>query len=762
MAAQRKYRKVESKTLKWIIIDDKILDLVKLAKELLDLGVKSNNILGFKVESQGKFCASAKDVGKKSVLLNFAEVSKTPTFDYSGITYSFNENNELKCEDEDNPISLYKNVLYKNVLYQKVEEGNEDINFIFLIDLDFGNSSFCGFDILTLLRKTLKPTNYQVCFITNVPRKSIKKFIEKEYGANVAILGDNNHLSFISKDSTSRNLPIITKDYYEQFTSTFIEKDQKSIYNVYESSRNDKVVCLSNKKNINITIGERKYKDIKRINNLDALESEIKKSKPTIVVVDLDLFDHPLEGIWTVANISKNISMFEIEGFSVYFVTFKTEEERKKDDKWPALSRSHWKPFLHSIDENSHLQVDVAKINSPIYWKFKISISPYRQFIHDLKHALTLEDKDKSDELSKIKEEIDAYLELTKDSDVKKLLDKLDIKENLSIDNIEEPLEKILWVVVGIDENSVDDIVKKLEKEAKDLKNCKYLNDKDEFKALVVKKEVEGLKKQIEGLLESENTVFLFDDVMPCYEKITPKKIKYTNALEIIKDKFDGKNFTYRMLECTTWNLIEMPSSSEINKNKAKEVFKSSQSQTCLDFFVYSWPGKKEAFFTIDRLYFMREDLKIPKSFARNPEFDELRNYLKGNDSIIPKNFVKLQGILFENKPAEWQFIQWGSNYRCDEKHNEAILINRLCILVEFCNCNCSVEFEELKRLGGIGRSKISYWNFLHQQYAFVTRKKDGDIKILSSFLFSYEKDYLREKYANEETVQDWLKRDIQ
>lgn len=777
MAAQKSYREVESVTLKWIIIDDKTSDLKKMAKELRDLKVESNNILGFKVESQGKFKVPAIDVNGKSILLNFAKFSETPTFDYSGSTYSFDENNELKCEDEDNPKSLYK-----NVLYQMDEGGNKAINFIFLIDLDFGNKSFCGFDILTLLRKTLKPTNYQVRFITNVPRKSIKKFIDEEYGDNFAILGDNKHLSFISKDSTIRKLPIITKDYYEQFTSTFIEKDQKTIYNVYKSNRKDKVVCLSDNP-INITIGERKYEDIIQIKNLNKLENEIKNSKPTIVVVNLDLYgNEPLKGIWTVENISKNMSKSGIEGFSVYFVTFKTKEEREKDETWKAISRSHWKTFLHLIDEDSHLKVDVAKINSPIYWKFKISISPYRQFIHDLKNALNLECKDKSDELNKIKEEIKAYHTLTEDPDVKKLLDTLDIKgKNLSIDDIEEPIEKILWVVVGVDKESVDKTIEKLNKEAEDLKKCKYLNDKDDFKALVVKNTVEEFKEQIENLSKSENTVFLFDDVMPCYENNASETIKYTKALEIIKDKFDGKNFTYRVLECTTWNLIEMSDNSVIIDGNTKKGFKSNHK--CLDSFVYSWPKKEGAFFTIDRLYFMREDLKIPKSFARNPAFDKLKNLMR-NGSIIPKDFVNLRDILYKNEPAKWQTIQWGSNYRCDETCNQEILINRLYILdfvcEEFifmpCDRNCLpvvlAKFKEfiLTQIGK--KSKLTVRNFLHLQYAFDIwqENKEGKnqgneneifVKISPDSLFNYEKEYLLEKYKEKYSLVKYEKKNF-
>lgn len=972
MAGERHYRE-NVDNLKWIIIDDRLPDLEKLAEEVKGLGVSAEDIIGFKVESQGEFEAPATEIKDIPGLLNFAEVSKTPTFDYLGYEYRFDKNEEWKKFESEDKIKLYVDELYSIV---SDPQKGKAINFIFLIDLDFGNNSFCGFDILTLLRKTLNPLNYQVRFITNVPRKSIKKFIDEVYGDNFSVLGDNNHLSFISKDSAFRQLPIITKDYYEQFTSTFIEKNQKSIYDVYKLIRKDKVVCLSDK-DIEITIDKQLYKkdDIERIENLDGLESAIKQHKPTIVVVNLDLFDEPLKGIWTVESISKKISEYEVKGFSVYFVTFKTEAEREGDKTWKNLISSRWKPFLKTINEKSELKVDITEVCSPIYWKFKISISSYRQFIHDLRHVLALENKDeRSNGWKKIKGDIDAYLALIEnDDEVKKLQTTLktseEVQGNQSINDIDEPLEEILWVVVGIDEDSVTDIVNKLNKEAEGLKDKEYLNSDDKFVWLVVENTKEKFKEQIKNLPKADNTVFLFDDVMPCYEtelgeiskasaisengfaesyrnektsfdktfdryfdnvkkqfdeahdikndnwtvgvsriksnlsknyfvkiekpfkeafdkiktnKMTfdetseiikevkeafekeyfdiavteivnesknkellkkdpetlknfvneylkgqhqdcafdkfanafegiiknlfeevsktkneafekenltqasetkkegSKKIKFTKALEIIKDVFDeenkNKNFTYRILERTTWALVENGWNIEFSddEKKTKEKYNTAKkgfkmNHKCLDFFVYSWPKKEEekeeSFFTIDRLFFMREDLKIPKSFARNPVFNELKDKLNGINSI-PKNFIALLDILNGKKTAGWQEIRWGSNYRCGEDDNERILINRLLILEKFVSlskgaeysshwkCRClSVElgsFEKFMLCVNGKKSKIKVRDFLHLQYAFdiwqETREKNKN-KILFSIspdsLFPYEKQYL-------------------
>ena len=53
MAGERHYRE-NVDNLKWIIIDDRLPDLEKLAEEVKGLGVSAEDIIGFKVESQGE------------------------------------------------------------------------------------------------------------------------------------------------------------------------------------------------------------------------------------------------------------------------------------------------------------------------------------------------------------------------------------------------------------------------------------------------------------------------------------------------------------------------------------------------------------------------------------------------------------------------------------------------------------------------------------------------------------------------------------
>lgn len=974
MAGERHYRE-NVDNIKWIIIDDRLPDLEKLAKEVKGLGVSAEDIIGFKVESQGNFEAPATEIKDIPGLLNFAKVSKTPTFDYLGYTYHYDENG--KWGEFESKKQLYKNVLYPMAKKAKdAKEPKEPINFIFLIDLDFGNNSFCGFDILTLLRKTLNPLNYQVRFITNVPRKSIKKFIDEVYGNNFIILGDDNHLSFISKDSTFRQLPIITKDYYEQFTSTFLKTitgpNQESIYGVYKPIREDKVVYLS-EADIKIKIGGRLYEkgEIIRKEKLDELEDAIKEHKPTIVIINLDSYSRQIrQCIREIERISMMIPKYEIQGFSVYFVASSTETGSLK-----SLGNSRWKTFFHTVNKNSEnknleLEVKVTDVSSPLYWKFRTSINLYRQYVHDLKHAL-----DSRDEINKIKEEIEASLKFSYDEELDDLSNKLDelgenVAENLSIDNIEKSLEKILWVVVGVDGVSVKNIVTKLKNEYNVLID-KYLNYEDEFIGLKVDSDNGSILDQINKLDEYENIIFLFDDVMPCYditrkdftkafEKIKsefdkgeegkfkdtleiidkgfsksseykenyytntlkilkeeftipeiekeeykkardrkefikeklienyfgkayesienyfknnkiggtntggiPKglgyfnKIKeefekeylavafefieeeynkkvFTKALEIIKEEFEKKefdkalkiiieefevdegkeeefndtlgiiekefkrkkftspvevieeefekanfskaleileekfkktNFTYRILERTEkWTLKTFESSewkqiySEYKKkyNDVKKDFKSRHK--CLDSFVYSCPDS-QPIFTVDRLFFMREDLKKSHSYARNPAFNELMRKLKKSNSI-PNFYSRLADVL-KNKSAEWQIIEWKSNNGCDEKYNEEILINRLCILDFFYGNKRTGYWSRLNLLEQfikekIAESNLSWWNFLHQQYAFNTHQETkfwdkgrNVITILSDSLFEYEKNYLDEKYNN-------------
>lgn len=971
MAAPRQYREIKLETLKWIIIDDRTSDLEKLANELLGLEVKTENIRGFKLESQCKFDPPVENA--KNNICELLDLTKgpKPTLDYSGNIYGLDNKEWKKFESN---VSFYW-----GVLYPIISSKQEEINFIFLIDLDFRNKSFCGFDVLTLLRKTLNPYYYQVRFITNVTRKSVKKFIDAEFGGKLAILGDNNHLSFISKDSTFHELPIITKDYYKQFTSTFVKNvnstDKKSIFCGYQEIRKGKpVICLSNRE-IKLKICEQEYQndEIEKIDNLEKIEGAFEKNRPTIVVVDLDLYDDPRECIWRIERISI-IRKDEIPEFSVYLVTEKVET-------WDRFSKSRWKTFLHKMETNSCLEVNEANVSSPIYWRFKISIDPSRQFLHDLRYALSSpNNSDKIYDLDSIKQEMEASLALTCNQDLKKMKEKLDRMkedENFSIDNLEKPLEKIRWVVVGIDESSVKDLVEKLKKEAEVLKKCKYLNDKDGFIALVVGDTEGDFCKQIKDLGNDENTIFLFEDVMPCYEKTRKdsnkgdegeftesieiikeasekeylgkafnrikqeliieafenggedfeiikkelenafntiidlefkkklkeiylpkafeiikkghaeahekienelkkeyigtafeiikniyhpglaegktteqfvnsiiiskvgsktvptfdifieafkkkieafkkkieafdykklpdvldvvkktkpyngkKKERLTKALEIIKKEYKNENFTYRILERTTWSFVAKERNDEwkeIDIDKGKELFKSANK--CLDFFVYSYP-KKESFFTIDRLFFMREDLKISKSVVRNHAFNELIGKIgKKEEDSISKEYKILAKILGDKNDImittkkgyrevscsslQWQPIKWGQNNSCDEIYNEAILINRLYILVFVCansdddellvkvsrfKCGIITKFKD--------NSRMKVWNFLHQKYAFDTHQKTKEIKdnfftIFSSSLFKYEKDYLQKKFANNKKinniVQAWL-----
>ena len=802
MAAPRRYRKVNPATLKWIIIDDRTSDLEKLAEELRALDVKPENIHGFKLESQANFDAPEKKNKKKiKELLDLTNGSK-PAFDYLGITYAF-DNEEWKKFESEVSLRFYREVLYP-IISNKSDDT--DISFIFLIDLDFRNKSYCGIDVLALLRKTLNPFCYQVRFITNVSRHSVKRFIDAEFGGKLAILGDNNHLSFISKDSRLREMPIITKDYYKQFTGSFVEKinkrDKDSIFGGYESSRKGKPVVYLSDRDIKIEICGREYLDseIERIKDLTDLEGAIKKNNPTIVVVDLDLYKDPRECIWTLEGISMKKSNYEIQGFSVYFITSKPEEDRKNDKTCIALTRSRWKTFLHYVNPGLGLQVGEANVSSPIYWKFKISIDTCKQFLHDLRHAFN--SPDEIYDLAKIKQEMEASLALMYNQDLDRMVKVLNDNTDSSIDNLEAPVEKILWVVVGIDHVSVDSVVTKLEAEAEVLKTHKYLNQEDQFIPIVVGDTVEDFKKQIGDLQEYENTVFLFDDLMPCYIKIIKnQKVKLIKALEIIKKEFKEKNFTYRILERTTWNFVAKTGDEwkvvEIEKeerDKGKELFKSANK--CFDFFVYS-RSEDESFFTVDKIFFMRSDLKMSKSVVRNPAFNELIFKIKyGKKELIPDYYRLLAKYLAGNgkieiRPAkgynevsgsfvEWMNIIWGSNNGCDEMYNEAILINRLYIL-EFVCANFEYIYSEYWRSiclsvrlrcfkSGIisrfiGKSKLKVWNLLHQQYAFDTHQEteDGDdslITISADSLYEYEKDYLREIFKgskNESEINEWL-----
>ena len=279
------------------------------------------------------------------------------------------------------------------------------------------------------------------------------------------------------------------------------------------------------------------------------------------------------------------------------------------------------------------------------------------------------------------------------------------------------------------------------------------------------------------------------------------KKVKLIKALEIIKKEFKEKNFTYRILERTTWNFVAKTGDEwkvvEIEKeerDKGKELFKSANK--CFDFFVYS-RSEDESFFTVDKIFFMRSDLKMSKSVVRNPAFNELIFKIKyGKKELIPDYYRLLAKYLAGNgkieiRPAkgynevsgsfvEWMNIIWGSNNGCDEMYNEAILINRLYIL-EFVCANFEYIYSEYWRSiclsvrlrcfkSGIisrfiGKSKLKVWNLLHQQYAFDTHQEteDGDdslITISADSLYEYEKDYLREIFKgskNESEINEWL-----
>ena len=819
MRAPKIFVQEELNKLRWIIIDDRLSECERLSKRLCQLNVKSENISVFVPDKPCDFEKPATNTITTGIF---------PSFDFVGDCYTCNDKHELKkwiCPEND-VLKFYHDMLYNFI------KNDGKAKFVFLIDLDFNRKPFCGLDILTLLRKTLTPLSYQVRFISNMPRKFMCKFLDTEFGNNLPILGDNNHLSFVSKASGFNDMPLITKDNISQFSSfkdCVTNKEKYWIYGIYDSeilsgveevksrckiirelendikkdiekekclssdiirdridicisqhkelkgklyrneikalidasisyckpsyanafgyqcsltSRKD-IVYLSETRIAEIKIGEMQYtsSEIYHVYKLEELETAIELNQPMHVVINLDSCVNPWVWVWEIERITQTIFHFEIFGYGVYFVTSKKKDEIEKEKEWKAF-KACWKPLLCSKNKEPY----ELTICSPIFWKYRMVLhfNSYRKFIHDIQGVLREYGNDaakQKEELDKIKQDIEALYELTLDKDLENLKNKINDDTNpLTIENLEKEPQKIAWVVVGTNNESIDALKNKLETEAVQFKKNKLLNNSDTFNSIVVKEDVEDFKTQINTYATCDNIIFLFDNVMPCFK--FGNEI-YEKAITLINNSFNGKHFACRILERGKWALKvgneKIVFSDKKKYSMVEKTFKLSQ--RCKDFFIYSCRDD-ESFFTIDRLYFMREDMKNPQPSNLNAEFYQLRDKIDENKYLYKK-------ILKQSENRIWQKIGWETNYSCDAENNEKILMNRICIL-RYVYDNLCMVVDNFSLKVGICAENINGCNY--------KKIVDKDLQSLILDEYSTLKNMTIEEFDEFENDKNWKK----
>ena len=614
--------------MKWYLIDDDLDDSQDLAEHLSSLGVKKENIFIFIPREQCEFTATKIATNVK------------PSIDCKGDFYSFSP------DTQESGVKIYEDILCRNA---------ED-KFIFLIDLDFTGYSFCGFDILHLFRLSLEPTRYTVRLISNMPRKFMYQFIKKEYENRMSVFGDGQDWVFLSKDASLK----LTKNQLEQFLN-FGNGDTES----EESNHKLDVVLLSQKEITEITIGS-KVQSVRQVRGIKYFESSIQDVKPKSVIVDLD-FQSPLEIIHEIQRISLSINPFEIKGFGVYFITGKTEAEIQAEEFWNSIN-CNWKTLLHT-GIKSKIEINVNQIVSPIYWKYQMAIelNYERKAIHDIRNAIKKDQITKMSELESIRKEIERRNRLSMDVELQKLLSLIDTKSiNLSLSDLDDTLEKIHWILVGDDSRLIEKGQKQLNDNVNILKKYGFLNAYDSIGSYQI-----GTPGGITSFFSHDNLVFLFLDL---------KDNSFTDIRRLIAKEMKSnvsKHVTSRFLLCSEHTKID-------------KTLKQAENKKCIGGFVYNCLTDKDEILTIDRVSFIRQNLRNVSVSNLNSQLHQLITKDSSGIFSIDKDQPLINGIL-GGIGDNLLDIGWGTNNTCPEEYNTSFLKNRICILDYICKNLCLV-----------------------------------------------------------------------
>lgn len=611
----------------WVIIDDDKSECIEMADVLNKLGIKQENIFMFQPQKRSAFDAVK------------IESDVKPSFDYEGTCLTY-DNYKPQIEWKEG-----------KKLYEDIISNNPNNKFIFLIDLDYAGYTFCGFDILYLLRWSLSPCRYTIRFVSGMPRKFMYQFIKSEFESRFPVFGEGENWAFLSKDAFSQ----LTKHQLNQF-GNFSNKDYKN-ENIPEFNNN--VIILSQKKIESITIGTdtfEPYNNVLLLRNVAHLNKFVDEKKPKSVIIDLDM-NNPDDNILEIQRISLNINPFDNHGFGVYFIT----EKKGLGNLNPI-----WKPLLHT-EVNNKISIEINEMVSPIFWKYlmAIDLNYERKAIHDMRNAIRCQDpKETEEKLKSIYEEIERRHRLVMDVELQTLCDLIVAKGyKLSSTDLETTLEKIYWVLVGDDSKILKDKLVQLNTDAGKLKTYGFLNTDDIFESVVEESDV------IKVLEESvcTNFVFLFVD-------LGDKRLK--NIRKIIKDKEKGKQVTCRFLKCSE--------KTTINKH-----LKTEENRNCTGGFVYECLTKDMEILTPDRVSFIRQDIRNIKRSNLNPE---LHQYIDKREDgfLIDKDKTWIDKIV-RNVSTNLLDISWGTNNKCVTEFNENFLNNRLCILKYFCENLCLV-----------------------------------------------------------------------
>ena len=615
---------------KWFLIDDDLSDSQDLAGHLNTLGINKENIFIFVPKEQCEFTATKIAANVK------------PSIDCKGDFYIFNADETKKESD----VKMYEEILCRYT----------ENKFVFLIDLDFTGYTFCGFDILYLLRLALEPAKYTVRLISNMPRKFMYQFIKKEYEKRMSVFGNGQDWAFLSKDASLK----LTKDQLKQFLNFGNGSTPNN-----ESDHEVDVVLLSQKEITKITIGS-KEQSVRQVRGIHYFASSIQSVKPKSVIIDLD-FQNPLGVIHEIQRISLNIAPFEVDGFGVYFITEKTKNEIQNEEFWNTIN-CNWKTLLHT-DVKTEILISANQIVSPIYWKYQMAIelNYERKAIHDIRNAIKKDEETKKIELDSIRKEIERRNRLSMDVELEKLLFLIDEKgTKLSPADLIETLDEIHWILVGDNSKLINERIKQLSSEVAILKRYKLLNDKDKIESYNV-----GCIGGITHFFNHDNLVFLYLDLDPnSLAKIRGLITKEMKSHENI-------NVTSRFLLCS-------------NNTGISKTLKQAENKKCIGGFVYNCLTDDDEILTIDRVSFIRQNLRNVRASNLNSQLHQLID--KDSSGIFPidKDQSLVNGILAGiNK--ELLYIDWGTNNTCSEAYNTSFLENRLRILEFICENLCLI-----------------------------------------------------------------------
>ena len=165
----------------WIIIDDQKFILEKIASELSK--AEEKHIYCLKPLRRKKIETWTNQLSFKPPLLPDDEEIVMPDYDYEVEQVQLKAQNmpdyDYEVEQVQPEAPTLTEILEKVYNDSKVEQKQPC--FIFLIDILFERTDFCGCDLYKYVRTTLNPKWYVVKFLSHLSRKMVSEFLHEEF-----------------------------------------------------------------------------------------------------------------------------------------------------------------------------------------------------------------------------------------------------------------------------------------------------------------------------------------------------------------------------------------------------------------------------------------------------------------------------------------------------------------------------------------------------------------------------------------------------